>query len=179
MPPRKSQHSLAKLGKRGKAPFEPDLKEWTEVCKLYPYDKDIFKHFDICGETFYCFLDNQRYLKEQGKKSDYLDAYKNGRAQSKNFALTTLLNAAKSGDSACTIFTAKTFGGLLEARDISHINLKKKEIEMKQKLHNLNVDEFLLKISERFNLKDEDKEELKRMAKEFKINVDFDVDIPR
>ena len=147
-----SQHSLSKMGKCGKAQFLPNLEEWTKVCRLYPYDKQIFEHFDIAKETFYAFLDKQRFEKEQGRKSDFLDAYKNGRAESKSFALSNLLRLAKSGDAACSIFTAKTFGGLLESKDIKHIELKKIEVAFKTK-------QFMTDLAAKFELNYEQLEE--------------------
>lgn len=164
MPKRISQHSLAKKGKVGKAPFEPSLEEWTKVCKLYPYDKQIFEHFDIAKETFYSFLDKQRYEKEQGRKSEYLDAYKNGRAESKSFALANLLKLAKQGDAACSIFVSKTFGGLLESKDIKHIELKKIEVAFKTK-------QFLTELASKFELK---YEELTEFAEKYFKNAKLD-----
>jgi hypothetical protein len=140
-----SRHSLSKQGKRGKAEFIPDLKEWTQACKLYAYDKQIFEHFDICAETFYRFLDKQRFEHEEGRPSEYIDAYKAGRAEKRAFALTNLLQLAKKGDPACSIFVAKSFGQLLEAKDQKHIDLKKKELELKTRT-------FLTSLAEKFSL---------------------------
>ena len=151
MAKRKSQYSLAKKGKVGRKPFEPPIVEWTEACRLYPYDKQIFKHFDINAETFYGFLDKQRCLEEAGKKSDYLEAYKSGRNKSRTLALENLQRLAQfggkaeNGDSACAIFIAKTYGGLIESVDLKHIDIKKKELELKTK-------SFLTQLADKFNL---------------------------
>lgn len=159
MPPRISQHSLSKKGKVGAARFLPDLKEWTEICKIYPYDKDIFGYFDIAKETFYAFLDRERYQKEQGKKSEYLDAYINGRHNTKKFVLGKLLKSIERDDMAGVIFGSKTYGGLLEAKDIKHIELKKIEVAFKTK-------QFLTELANKFEL---DYEQLNEFAnKHFK-----------
>jgi hypothetical protein len=149
---RKSQHSLSKMGKVGKAPFLPDLKEWIKVCKIYPYDKQIFEHFDICKETFYSFLDKQRYEKEQGRVSEYLDAYKQGRSGTREFVLSKLLKSIEKNDMPALIFGAKTYGGLLETKDIKHIELKKIEVAFKTK-------QFMTDLSAKFNLNYEQLEE--------------------
>lgn len=145
MPPRKSQHSLAKMGKVGKIPFKPDIREWTKACELYVYDKQIYRHFDICYETFYAFLDKQRCLQDEGKSSEYIETYIRGRNKSKEWAISLLKNAAVEGDTGAIIFSAKAIGGLLEAKDISHIELKKIEVAFKTK-------QFLTDLAEKFSL---------------------------
>jgi len=142
---RLSQHSLSKMGKKGERPFKPDLKEWIEVCRLVPYDQDIFRHFGVSKETFYKFLDRERYAKEQGQKSSYIDAYNSQRYQTKKSVLTNLLDKALSGDTACSIFAAKTYGGLIESKDIKHIELKKIEVAFKTK-------QFLTELANKFGL---------------------------
>src|ERR1700744_6175357 len=115
--PRKSQVSKdRKVGRTRK--FVPDIKEWAEACEIYCYDKQISRHFDICQETFYAFLDRERYAEEQGEISEFLAAYKKGRNKTSKFAISNLLQLAKKGDPAASIFTAKTYGGLLETKDI-------------------------------------------------------------
>lgn len=143
--PRKSQYSKDKIAGRRTNKFDPDIKQWTEACQVYCYDKQIAKHFDICQETFYSFIDKQRYKEEQGEKSAYLEAYKSGRNKTAKFALSNILNLAKKGDVTASIFTAKTYGGLLEARDIKHIELKKIEVAFKTK-------KFLTELAEKFTL---------------------------
>jgi hypothetical protein len=152
MPARISQHSLAKKGKPGKAQFLPDLKEWTKVCKIYPYDTDIIKHFDIAKETFYSFIDKQRYEKEQKNKSEYLDAYKNGRAETKQKVLNNLLEMAYKGDNACTIFTSKTYGGLRETKDLDAHEIRIKEYELKEQAFRLSTEKFVNELCEKHNL---------------------------
>ena len=140
-----SQHSLSKKGKPGAAPFLPDLKKWIEICKIYPYDKDIFGYFDIAKETFYAFLDRQRYEKEQGRSAAYLDAYINGRHNTKQYVLGKLLKSIDRDDMAGVIFGSKTYGGLLEAKDIKHIELKKIEVAFKTK-------QFMTELASKFEL---------------------------
>ena len=142
--PRKSQ--VSKDRKAGRLPkFVPNIKEWSEACEIYAYDKQIVRHFDICNETFYSFLDKERYKEEQGEVSEFLAAYKNGRNKTSRFALSNLLNLAKKGDAAASIFTAKTYGGLLETKDIKHIELKKIEVAFKTK-------QFLTDLANKFQL---------------------------
>jgi hypothetical protein len=154
---RKSQHSLAKMGKVGRKPFLPDLKEWKEACEIYVYDKQIFEHFFISRETFYRFLDNQRCLIDEGKKSAYIDAYTKGRNKSKQWAISLLKNAAEKGDTGSIIFSSKAIGGLLEAKDIAHIELKKIEVSFKTK-------QFLTDLANKFNL---NYEQLNEFANKF------------
>lgn len=155
---RKSQHSKEKKGKRGRTQkFDPDLKEWTEACEIYAYDKQIAKHFDICQETFYVFLDRQRYAEEQGNPSEFLAAYKNGRNKTRKFAITNILKLAQQGEVAASIFAAKTYGELIEAKDIAHIELKKKEVELKTK-------SFLTELANKFNL---NPEQLEKFAQDY------------
>lgn len=156
--PRKSEYSKNKKGKVGRGnPFLPNLKEWTEACELYCYDKQIFQHFDICAETFYSFLDRQRYAEEQGNNSEYLAAYKSGRNKGRSFALNSLKKLTENGEVAATIFTAKTYGGLLEAKDIKHIELKKYEVAFRTK-------QFLTELGNKFSL---NFEELKDFADKY------------
>lgn len=142
---RVSQHSRDKKGKRGQNPFAPDLKEWQLACKLYKYDTQIAKHFDICKETFYSFIDKQRCLLEQGKSAEFLDAYKKGRNDTTQFVLTKLMESVKNSDIAAIIFAAKTYGGLKEAKDTDAHLLKKKEYILKSK-------QYLTDLAKKFEL---------------------------
>ncbi len=142
---RKSQYSLAKMGKVGRKAFLPDLKEWTEACEIYAYDEQIFKHFFISRECFYAFLDRQRCLIDEGKKSAYIDTYEKGRNTSRQWAISRLKEAAISGDTGAIIFSAKAIGGLLEIKDQKHIELKKIEQAFKTK-------NFLTDLAQEFNL---------------------------
>lgn len=146
-----------KNGKGRSAKFAPDLKEWAEACKLYLYDKQIYKHFDVCNETFYSFMDKERYKVEQGGKSDFLDAYKKGRNTTRKFVLSKLLEGVKNNDIAATIFSAKTYGGIIEEKDLKQHLLRKKEFALKQK-------EFLAKLADKYEL---DYDDLKSFAAKF------------
>lgn len=148
MPARISNHSLSKKGKVGKLAFKPDLEEWKKACGIYAYDRQIFEHFDIARETFYSFLDKERYKKEQGEKSDYIDFYKSERNKTKQQVLHRLLDFAKNGDTACTIFSAKVYGGLIEAKDVKQIELRKIEVQLK-------MNAFLTELAKSFNLSPE------------------------
>ena len=146
MPTNARLSKVSKERKKGRGrKFVPELKEFAEACKIYPYDKLIAKHFDISTETFYAFLDRERYEEEQGKISAFLAAYKNERNVTRKFALTNLLQLAKKGDTAASIFLSKTYGGLLETKDIKHIELKKIEVAFKTK-------QFLTELANKFGL---------------------------
>jgi len=134
-----------------------EKEEESLFCETYAYDTQIFKHFDICRETFYAFMDRQRYAVETGKKSAHLDAYNNGRNKSRQFAINNLKKLAEKGDPMCSIFTAKTFGGLLETKDIKHIELKKYEVAFKTK-------QFMTELANKFEL---NYEELDEFAKKY------------
>lgn len=144
-----SQHSLSKSGKAGPLAFKPDLKEWTRACNLYAYKKQIAEHFDITYETFCAFIDRQRFEKENGRKSEFLDALTRERNAKRKQVLDKLMEFVDSGDVGSMIFATKTYGGLIEAKDLKHIELKKKELELKTKTYITSLaKEFQLSVEE-------------------------------
>lgn len=145
MPPRLSQHSLSKKGKPGKAAFEPNIKEWTKACEISAFDTQIIKYFSISKETFYSFIDKARYIADNGNKSEYLDAYINGRKKTKNMIAESFFNKIKDGDTSSVIFGMKSYNGALEAKDVYLIEMKKRELELKQK-------QFLTELANKFEL---------------------------
>ncbi len=156
MPQRLSQHS--KLKKVGRVAFKPDLNEWTEICGVTAYDTQIWRHFMIAKETFYAFLDRERYVQEQtGEYSAYLDTYKKERAHTRKMVLDVFMKNVEKGDTACVIFAAKTYLGLIEAKDVAYIELKKEEVTLKTKV-------FLTNLASKFNL---DYEQLEEFADKF------------
>lgn len=157
MPKRISSHSREKKKIGRGLKFNPSIDEWTDACEIYAYDTQIIKHFDICQETFYSFLDKQRYQQEQGNKSAFLETYKSGRNKTRKFALKNILQMAKKGDPSSSIFVAKSFGGLLEAKDIRHIELKKYEVAFKTK-------QFMTELAKKFEL---NYEELSEFANKY------------
>lgn len=142
---RKSQYSLSKQGKVGRAKFEPNLEEWRKACSIYAYEKQIVKHFGICNETYYAFLDRERLLEESGGHSEYLEAYKSERQKTRKIISDAFLKNVLNGDVASTIFGMKTHLGFLEERDIRHIELKKIEVAFKTKA-------FLTDLASKFEL---------------------------
>lgn len=157
-----SQYYQDKKVKRGQYPkFVPDLEEWKEACRIYCYDYQIAKHFDISKECFYKFIDRQRHEKEQKGPAEFLDAYIKERTGTKKKILNKLLDTADKGDMAALIFSAKTYGGLKEKKDEDFLVIKKKELELKQKEMMLKQKEFIAKIAERYQL---DFSELKEFA---------------
>ena len=159
MTKRISQHYKDKKNKKiGRGlKFNPSINDWKEACEIYAYDTQIIKHFDICAETFYSFLDKQRYEQDQGRKSEFIDTYKNGRNKTRKFAISNILQMAKKGDPSSSIFVAKTFGGLLETKDIKHIELKKYEVAFKTK-------QFMTELANKFEL---NYEELNTFAEKY------------
>jgi len=160
-----SQNYKDKKTKRGQYPkFVPNLEEWTECCRIYCYDYQIAKHFDISKETFYRFIDRQRHEKDEGRPAEFLDAFIKERSRTKKKILDKLLDTADKGDVGALIFSAKTYGGLKEAKDADFLKIKKKELEIKQKELMLKHKEFIAKIAEKYQL---DFDELKAFADKF------------
>ncbi|MES2615508.1 MAG: hypothetical protein V4591_08840 [Bdellovibrionota bacterium] len=144
MPLRLSQHSKSR--KAGRTAFKPHLQEWTEICKVSAYDTQIWRHFMISKETFYAFLDRERYSEEQtGEYSAYLDTYKKERAGTRKMVLDAFIKSIEAGDTSSIIFAAKTYLGLIEAKDVAYIELKKEEFALKTKV-------FLTNLANKFNL---------------------------
>ncbi|MES2614429.1 MAG: hypothetical protein V4591_03335 [Bdellovibrionota bacterium] len=112
----------------------------------------------IAKETFYAFLDRERYVQEQtGEYSAYLDTYKKERAHTRKMVLDVFMKNVEKGDTACVIFAAKTYLGLIEAKDVAYIELKKEEVTLKTKV-------FLTNLASKFNL---DYEQLEEFADKF------------
>ncbi len=128
---RKSKYSEERKGKCGRPAFSPNFDDWKRACETYIYDRQIYEHFGISCETFYAFKDRERFKQETEGKSEFLEFYIKGRNKQREWALNNLKNLADNGNEAAVIYSAKTFGGLLEAKDIAHIELKKKEVENK------------------------------------------------
>jgi hypothetical protein len=162
-PNRRSSLSLERkqkepLGRgRGKS-FKPDLKEWTEACGMFPYDVQIYKYLVVSRETFYKFLDEQRYLEETtGCKSDFLDAYINERKKTKKLISNAYREKVLAGDTGSIIFGQKAFNGIIEQKDIEHIEIKKQQLALKS-------NEFLSELAKEYNL---NKDELKIFADKY------------
>ena len=144
MPQRLSQHSRSR--KTGRVAFKPDLNEWAEICRISAYDTQIWRHFMIAKETFYAFLDRERYAEEQtGEYSAYLDAYKKERAHTRKTISDAFMKSIEAGDTSSIIFAMKTYHDLIEAKDVAHIELKKEEVMLKKKV-------FLTNLANKFNL---------------------------
>lgn len=139
-----SQHSLKKE-RTGREKFQPDLEEWKEACRIFPTDKHIYKAFKICCETFYAFLDRERFVVESGKRSEFLEAYKLERWNTRKQIADSYFSSLKSGETAAAIFGMKAFNGWMEASEAAKIELKKKELELKTK-------SFLTSMAEKFGL---------------------------
>jgi len=159
---RKSQYSLNR--KVGVFAFSPDLADWTQACKIAAFDVQIFKYFSISRECFYSFIDKERYKVEQGQGSAFLDAYINGRKNTKNEIANAFLDKIKDKDTGSILFGMKAYNGVIEQRDIEHIELKKKQLALKS-------NEFLTQLAEKFSL---NKEELKMYADKYFKDVNME-----
>lgn len=160
---RKSQFS--QMRKKGIMPFSPELDDWTQACRIAAYDIQIFKYFGICKETFYSFIDKERYKVEQGENSDFLDAYIQGRKKTKNMIAEAFLEKIADKDTASVLFGMKTYNGVIEQKDIEHIELKKQQLALKS-------NEYLTQLAEKFGL---NKEELKEYSHKFFHDLNLDI----
>lgn len=159
-----SEHSRSR--KEGRKPFKPDLSEWKEICKISAYDQQIYRHFRINAETFYRFLDKERYKQEQDNtyKSEFVESYQIDRMNTKKLISNAFIKNIETGDVSSVIFGMKTYNGLIESKDIAHIELKKKEVALKSK-------EFLTNLANKFDL---NFDELKQFAKKYFQDIDLD-----
>ncbi len=160
----RSEYSKKK--KAGKLEFLPEVEMWTKVCQTAAYDTQIYKSFSICKDTFYSFLDRERCKEEQDPlyKSAYLAAYINKRHETRQLISDAFLENIIKGDTASILFGMKTYNGLIEAKDIKHIELKKKEVALKTKM-------FLTDLANKFNL---NFEELKEFANQHFKDIKLD-----
>ena len=128
-------------------PFTPDLKRWIEMCKVSAYDTQIYRAFNICADTFYAFLDREYFKQEEDAKykSPYLTAYVDERDNTRQFIASSFLKKIKEGDTASILFGMKTYNGLIEAKDIKHIEIKKREVTLRSK-------HFLVEMAQKFGL---------------------------
>lgn len=148
----------SKNRKKGVFPkFVPTLEEWTEACGMFPYDIQIVKYFSTSKETFYCFLDRQRAAVEQGETSAFLDAYLAERKKTKKLISDAYKQKVVTGDTGSVLFGMKAFNGIIEQKDIEHIEIKKQQLALKS-------NEFLTEMAKQFGL---DKAELKTFADKF------------
>lgn len=164
MAKRLSQYSKQKKAKTNK--FDPDIKEWRKVCRLSPYNITIIKHFGISKETFCAFIDRERYKEEQNPKyhSDYVDALKIERMRFRELISDSFYNKISEGDTASVIFGMKLYNGAIEAKDLSALAIKRKELTLKS-------NQFLSQLAEKFQL---DKEEIKQFAEKYFTHVKTD-----
>ena len=127
--------------------FDPPIDEWRKACEIYPYAKQIYRHFDIVAETFYRFLDREHYKEEQdsGYKSPYLEAYITLRQQTRIRVVRNLLEGSDKKEPAMTIFAAKAFAGIMDVKDREHLRLKREELRLK-------TQGYLSDLANKFNL---------------------------
>lgn len=156
---RLSKESIAKKGRGGPSPFSPDIKAWKKICGLSAYDTQIQKYFGISQETFYAFLDRERYKQEQDPKyrSEFLESHKAERNKTKEMIANKFLEKIQEGDTSSVIFGMKTYNGMIEAQFHKIIELKKIEVAFKTK-------QFLTELGSKFNL---NYEELNAFAEKF------------
>lgn len=146
LPKRISQHSIDKNGAGRGVKFKPDLEEWRLACRIFPTDKAIYKSFGVSCETFYAFLDRERYNQEQsGNKSAFVEAYKQERWNTRKRIADSYFANLKEGEVAASIFGMKAFNGWMEASETAKVELKKLELELKRK-------NYLTSLAEKFQL---------------------------
>lgn len=136
---------LSQDKKHGRYKFQPNIKDWSEACKICPTDRQIAKYFSISHETFYAFLDRERVVEDNGKTSEYIDIYKRKSAETKKKIADAFLENVGNGDVTSIIFGMKAYNGVIEAKDIAHIELKKIDQSFKNK-------QFLTDMAKEFNL---------------------------
>lgn len=146
--------------------FLPELDQWIKICQTAAYDTQIYRAFGVCKDTFYTFIDRERYREEQDPnyKSPYVANYINKRQETRQLISDAFLTNIKCGDTASILFGMKTYNGLIEAKDIKHIELKKKEVALKTKM-------FLTDLANKFNL---NFEELKEFAAQHFKDIKLD-----
>jgi len=156
------------------ARFNPTPEEMKKASEIYPYKYQIADHFNVSLETLHAFFANEEYKEEtiSGYKSEILDAYNSGKNKTRKFVLGKLLKGVNEDNPVLTIFASKTYGGLLEKKDLSHIHLKKAELHMKKVASNLKVEEYVLKLKENLNLTAEQMKIVKKEAKNLMFNLD-------
>ena len=145
---RLSQHSNNRTHKRGRGiKFNPDPAEFRKVCGLSPYNTSLMKHFGIGVETFYSFIDKERYKEEKdlNYKSDFLDALKTERMRFKKLISDSFYNKIAEGDTASIIFGMKLYNGAMEEKDLKTLALKRKEFILKSK-------QYLTDLAKKFDL---------------------------
>lgn len=159
------RRSKISLGRRkGREAFCPDMARWKKVCSISAHDTQIIRSFHICPETFYGFLDKERYKEEQDGEytSEYLESYINERLNTQYKISAAYLDKIEEGDSPSILFGMKTFNGHIEAKDRFSNEVKRQELILK-------TQEFLLKFSEKFSLNFDD---VKSFAKNYFIEIE-------
>ena len=159
---RLSQYSKDRRKMRTNA-FYPKLDEWVDACEVCPFDTQIAKIFGISKETFYCFIDKERYKEEQDKKykSEHLDIYKSARNKARKRISEAYFSNVDKHDTASVIFGMKTFNGLIESKDLELIKIKREQMMLKN-------NEFLLELATKFNLNEK---QLKLFTKQYYKDV--------
>ena len=151
---RKSEYAKNQKKRVG---FEPELEDWRDACINFPYVYQIAKYFSVAQETMYAFIDKERCKVEAGGKSAYLEAYVDLRKQTKKKIALSLMKKIESGDTASILFANRAYNGLIEQKDIEHIELKKKQLALRS-------NEFLTDLAAKYKL---DEKELKMYVKNF------------
>lgn len=150
--------------KKKKWRFEPTIEDWRQAARICPYDIQMAKFLGTSHETFFAFLDKQRYIVENGGESAYVESYYQDRKKTRIEIADKFLGNIQNGDVASTIVGMKCFNGMLEQREIEHIELKKQELTLRSNA-------FLTDLAESFGL---DKKELKHFADKYFQGLNLD-----
>jgi hypothetical protein len=151
--------------KEGRTPFSPDIDRWTEICKMSAYDNQIYRSFQISHDTFYSFIDRERLKQEQDPsyESAYIAAYINKRHEMRQIISDAFMQKIEAQDTASILFGMKTYNGMIEEKDIRHIELKKQEIALK-------TNAYLTELASKFSL---DFDQLKEFSKMYFKGIDL------
>lgn len=151
----------------GRTPFTPEPERWKNLCRHSAYDNQIFRSLGISSSTFYAFLDREHLKEEQDPtySSQFLLDYKNERQKTRDIINTAFMDKVMSGDTASILYGMKTYGGMLEAKDVANIEIKKREVTLKTK-------DFLSHLAEKFNLSFE---QLREFAKKYFKDIELEV----
>lgn len=127
--------------------FRPDMFNWKKICRLSSHNVQIARYFNISQETLYKFLDEEQYKQEQDENyiSEYLVSLKDERNKTREFIANKFLKNIDSGDNSSVIFGMKVYNGMIEAKDLAHIQLKKLDQSFRQK-------QFLTELANKFSL---------------------------
>lgn len=146
--------------------FDPSIEEFSKACRMFPTVIQITKYLGCSHESLNSFLDKEHYKEEQDPnyKSAYVAAYKIERQNTKDLVHQIFLKNLYNGEVSASIFAMKAFNGMIEAKDIKHIELKKREVALR-------TNEYLTNLAHKFGL---DFEQLKQFSEKYFKGINLD-----